>query len=58
MACFNDERVVRAIANCAIPIITGIGYERDESLADIVADKRARTPTAAAVQSVPILADI
>ncbi|MEG4391394.1 exodeoxyribonuclease VII large subunit [Microcoleus sp. BROC3] len=58
LACFNDERVVRAIANCAIPIITGIGHERDESLADLVADKRAHTPTAAAAQAVPVLADI
>lgn len=58
LACFNDERVVRAIANCAIPIITGIGHERDETLADLVADKRAHTPTAAAVQAVPILADL
>ncbi|MEG4270343.1 MULTISPECIES: exodeoxyribonuclease VII large subunit [unclassified Microcoleus] len=58
LACFNDERVVRAIANCAIPIITGIGHERDETLADLVADKRAHTPTAAAAQAVPILADI
>ncbi|WP_333201628.1 exodeoxyribonuclease VII large subunit [Microcoleus sp. S28C3] len=58
MACFNHERVVRAIANCAIPIITGIGHERDEPLADLAADKRARTPTAAAVQAVPILADL
>ncbi|TAF54288.1 MAG: exodeoxyribonuclease VII large subunit [Oscillatoriales cyanobacterium] len=45
-------------ANCTIPIITGIGHERDESLADLVADKRAHTPTAAATQAVPILADI
>ena len=58
LACFNDERVVRAIANCAIPIITGIGHERDESLADLVADKRAHTPTAAAQQAVPILANL
>ncbi|MEG4800090.1 exodeoxyribonuclease VII large subunit [Microcoleus sp. ARI1-B5] len=58
LACFNDERVVRAIANCTIPIITGIGHERDESLADLVADKRAHTPTAAAAQAVPILADL
>jgi exodeoxyribonuclease VII large subunit len=57
-ACFNDERVVRAIGNCTIPIITGIGHERDESLADLVADKRAHTPTAAAEQAVPNLADI
>ncbi|MEG4228142.1 exodeoxyribonuclease VII large subunit [Microcoleus sp. N9_B2] len=58
LACFNDERVVRAIANCAIPIITGIGHERDESLADLVADQRAHTPTAAAAKAVPILAEI
>jgi exodeoxyribonuclease VII large subunit len=58
LACFNDERVVRAIANCTIPIITGIGHERDESLADLAADKCAHTPTAAAEQAVPILADM
>ncbi|MEZ2319516.1 MAG: exodeoxyribonuclease VII large subunit [Microcoleus sp.] len=58
LACFNDERVVRVIGNCAIPIITGIGHERDESLADLVADRRAHTPTAAAEQVVPNLADI
>mgnify|MGYP000016917308 FL=1 len=58
LACFNDERVVRAIVNCAMPIITGIGHERDESLADLAADKRAHTPTAAAEQAVPVLADI
>ncbi len=58
LACFNDERVVRAIANCAIPIITGIGHERDDSLSDLVADWRAHTPTAAAEQAVPNLADI
>ncbi|NJN87426.1 MAG: exodeoxyribonuclease VII large subunit [Leptolyngbyaceae cyanobacterium SL_7_1] len=37
MACFNDERVVRAIADCAIPIVSGIGHQRDESLADLAA---------------------
>lgn len=58
LACFNDERVVRAIANCAIPIITGIGHERDESLADLVADKTAHTPTAAAEKAVPDLANL
>ncbi|MBW4472416.1 MAG: exodeoxyribonuclease VII large subunit [Stenomitos rutilans HA7619-LM2] len=55
MACFNDERVVRAIADCAIPIIAGIGHQRDEALADLAADVCAHTPTAAAEQAVPQL---
>lgn len=55
LACFNDERVVRAIANCSIPVITGIGHQRDESLADLVADVCAHTPTAAAELAVPEL---
>jgi exodeoxyribonuclease VII large subunit len=58
MACFNDERVVRAVANCSIPIVAGIGHQRDESLADLVADVYAHTPTAAAEQTVPLLADV
>jgi exodeoxyribonuclease VII large subunit len=58
LACFNDERVVRAIANCSIPVITGIGHQRDESLADLVADAYAHTPTAAAEQVVPELASL
>ncbi|NEQ23115.1 MAG: exodeoxyribonuclease VII large subunit, partial [Microcoleus sp. SIO2G3] len=45
LACFNDERVVRAIAECSIPVLTGIGHQRDESLADLVADAYAHTPT-------------
>ncbi|MBW4440344.1 MAG: exodeoxyribonuclease VII large subunit [Plectolyngbya sp. WJT66-NPBG17] len=58
MVCFNDEIVVRAIANCSIPIIAGIGHQRDESLSDLAADVVAHTPTAAAEQAVPCLADL
>jgi exodeoxyribonuclease VII large subunit len=58
LACFNEEIVVRAIATCPIPVITGIGHERDESLADLVADVCAHTPTAAAARSVPALSDL
>ncbi len=58
LSCFNDETVVRAIEACPIPVVTGIGHERDESLADLVADVRASTPTAAAALVVPNLADL
>jgi exodeoxyribonuclease VII large subunit len=58
LACFNDERVVRAIAECSIPVLTGIGHQRDESLADLVADACAHTPTAAAELAVPELATL
>lgn len=58
LSCFNDERVVRAIVQCSIPVITGIGHQRDESLADLAADFSVHTPTAAAEQVVPQLNDL
>lgn len=45
---FNDEFLARMISKCYVPVVTGIGHEPDTSIADMVADFRASTPTAAA----------
>lgn len=53
LAVFNDERLARTVFASRIPVITGIGHQTDETIADFVADHRAATPSLAAAAAVP-----
>lgn len=55
---FNEERVARAIAASAVPVVSAVGHEIDVTLADLAADRRAATPTAAAAMVVPDAAQL
>ena len=55
---FSDERVVRAVVGCPVPVVSALGHEQDTPLCDLAADARASTPTAAARLVVPDLDEL
>jgi exodeoxyribonuclease VII large subunit len=58
LAAFNEEIVARAIVRSSIPVVSAVGHETDTTVADLVADRRAATPTAAGELAVPVLAEL
>ena len=55
---FSDERLVRAVATCPVPVVSAVGHEQDTPLCDLAADVRASTPTMAGKLVVPELAEL
>ena len=55
---FNDEGLARAVAACRVPVVTGIGHEPDTTICDMVSDRRASTPTAAAESVAPSVEEL
>jgi exodeoxyribonuclease VII large subunit len=55
---FSDERLVRAVATCAVPVVSAVGHEQDTPLCDLAADVRASTPTMAGKLVVPELSQL
>jgi len=55
---FSDERLVRAVASCSLPVVSAVGHEQDTPLCDLAADVRASTPTAAGRLVVPDVTEL